>query len=387
MGEITATLKGKIRVVTSLDFVQIFSMLANLDKKCKCLAEYICELSLLQAEMGQYSPAEIAASCVLLAKLLMKLENPWSHQMVQFTGYTIEDISRCAFHMHEKCFLEGSVVDHRDVTLQAVKLRYSEEKLYKVSEMSIMSYEELCAMLGVTEHILQGTDVRVKFKNSDELILSPSRKKRRCIERNMPDLQERESAATPTMEDSMILNESVMSGYYGDREDEDESFYEFDESSEASGHSEMEQMGSESDTYFASISSGSKSLPKTMTLNLSFSGICNISPIKPKSTINCDTECSSSGVSLSPSSAAMSDSPRPSSSSGHPILPNSPLGISGHSSHIWRRSSARKSKIVSDSDCDSPRSAEKQGSTSYMTLRRTTKRKSRRALCTSTTQS
>lgn len=73
MGEITATLKGKIRVVTSLDFVQIFSILANLDKKCKCLAEYICELSLLQAEMGQYSPAEIAASCVLLAKLLMKL--------------------------------------------------------------------------------------------------------------------------------------------------------------------------------------------------------------------------------------------------------------------------------------------------------------------------
>jgi antitoxin component of MazEF toxin-antitoxin module len=42
-----------------------------------------------------------------------------------------------------------------------------------------MSYEELCVMLGVTEHILQGCDVRVKFKNDDELILSPSRKKRK----------------------------------------------------------------------------------------------------------------------------------------------------------------------------------------------------------------
>lgn len=77
-------------------------------------------------------------------------------------------------------FLEGSVVDHRDVKLQAVKLRYGEEKFHKVSEIPIMSYEELCSMLGVTEHILQGTDVCVKFRNADELILSPSRKKRKC---------------------------------------------------------------------------------------------------------------------------------------------------------------------------------------------------------------
>lgn len=47
------------------------------------------------------------------------------------------------------------------------------------STLQIMSYEELCVMLGVTEHILQGCDVRVKFKNDDELILSPSRKKRK----------------------------------------------------------------------------------------------------------------------------------------------------------------------------------------------------------------
>lgn len=75
--------------------------------------------------------------------------------------------------------MEGSVVDHRDVKLQSVKLRYADEKFYKVSEIPIMSYEELCVMLGVTEHILQGCDVRVKFKNDDELILSPSRKKRK----------------------------------------------------------------------------------------------------------------------------------------------------------------------------------------------------------------
>ena len=34
-------------------------------------------------------------------------------------------------------FLEGSVVDHRDVTLQAVKQRYADEQCYKVSEIEV----------------------------------------------------------------------------------------------------------------------------------------------------------------------------------------------------------------------------------------------------------
>ena len=37
------------------------------------LTQYICELALLQAEMGQYSPAEVAASSVLLSRLLVKM--------------------------------------------------------------------------------------------------------------------------------------------------------------------------------------------------------------------------------------------------------------------------------------------------------------------------
>lgn len=45
--------------------------------------------------------------------------------------------------------------------------------------LQIMSYEELCVVLGVTEHVMQGSDVRVKFRNEDELIVSPSRGKRK----------------------------------------------------------------------------------------------------------------------------------------------------------------------------------------------------------------
>lgn len=52
--------------------MRVLAPLAQLEERGVCLIEYVCELSILQAEMAQYSPAEIAASCVLLSRLLLK---------------------------------------------------------------------------------------------------------------------------------------------------------------------------------------------------------------------------------------------------------------------------------------------------------------------------
>ena len=47
--------------------------MVNHDRRLYYLTQYICELALLQAEMGQYSPAEVAASAILLSRLLVKM--------------------------------------------------------------------------------------------------------------------------------------------------------------------------------------------------------------------------------------------------------------------------------------------------------------------------
>ena len=60
-------------MATSVDFAEIFNQLVNHDRRLCFLTQYICELALLQAEMGQYSPAEVAASAILLARLLVKM--------------------------------------------------------------------------------------------------------------------------------------------------------------------------------------------------------------------------------------------------------------------------------------------------------------------------
>ncbi|PVD38359.1 hypothetical protein C0Q70_00973 [Pomacea canaliculata] len=286
MGEIIATLGGKVRFPTSSDFVRVLAPLAQLEERGVCLIEYVCELSILQAEMAQYSPAEIAASCVLLSRLLLKAGCPWTSVLEEFTGFSSEDLSRCTFHMHEKCFLEGSVVDHRSVTLRAVKQRYSDDRFHRVAEIEIISYEELCTMLGVTDHILQGADIKLKFRNTDELIVSPSRGRSRRYRRTVQALK-REEASTPPLE---------LSGYEGDHEDE--SGVSFDHSDSCSIKSEdvdsEVRMDADTDTPLMCLSASCLGGPHPGAggIHISFTS----PPIVPASNCSCSVSSFSSGV-------------------------------------------------------------------------------------------
>ncbi|KAL5018853.1 hypothetical protein ScPMuIL_004575 [Solemya velum] len=173
MGEITATLKGKIRVPTSLDFVEIFSILASLDKKTSCLAEYICEVSLQRWAniVPQKSPLVLYYWLIYCKNKMMNRGPRRSRDSLGFLLTTLADV------LFTYMKNEGAVVDHRDITLEAIKQRYSEEQFHRVGETEIMNYAELCLLLGVTEHIVDGPDVRVKFRNEDELVVSPSKKR------------------------------------------------------------------------------------------------------------------------------------------------------------------------------------------------------------------
>lgn len=55
-------------------------------------------------------------------------DKPWNRQA--FCTY-------CSVCLFVFSFLEGSVVDHRDVTLQAVKQRYADDDCCRVSEIEV----------------------------------------------------------------------------------------------------------------------------------------------------------------------------------------------------------------------------------------------------------
>ena len=60
------------QVCCSLDYVQLMGLMAANDKTTQCLAEYICELGLLQSDFGIYPQAQVSASAILLARLAQK---------------------------------------------------------------------------------------------------------------------------------------------------------------------------------------------------------------------------------------------------------------------------------------------------------------------------
>lgn len=86
-------------------------------------------------------------------------------------------------------------------------------------------------MLGVTRHIVNGIDIHVRFSNDDELIVSPSHKKRRTglrsdsvkatsTPKTPRSRLDRPMIESPGLDDFGRMNDSVLSGYDGDKEDD-----------------------------------------------------------------------------------------------------------------------------------------------------------------------
>ena len=59
------------QVVTIQDYVKVLVSILRESGSAAALVEYIAMLCLLQAEMGQYSVAEVASACMLLSRILL----------------------------------------------------------------------------------------------------------------------------------------------------------------------------------------------------------------------------------------------------------------------------------------------------------------------------
>ena len=62
------------------------------------------------------------------------------HLMNDSAGFIFLYVNSFCYFVYS--FLEGSVVDHRDITLQAVKQRYAEDRFYNVSQIEVSTQSE-----------------------------------------------------------------------------------------------------------------------------------------------------------------------------------------------------------------------------------------------------
>ncbi|KAJ1262475.1 hypothetical protein BS78_09G110500 [Paspalum vaginatum] len=121
-------LKFEMTVTTSKCFLRRFVRAAQVFDKgstlhLEFLANYICELSLLEYSLLCYLPSLVAAASVFLAKFILKpVNNPWNSSLSYYTQYTPSELHGCVRVLHRLfCFGPGS-------NLPAIREKYSQHK-------------------------------------------------------------------------------------------------------------------------------------------------------------------------------------------------------------------------------------------------------------------
>ncbi|CAM4623040.1 cyclin-F isoform X1 [Caretta caretta] len=232
MGEIISALEGKIRIPTVVDYKEVLLTIIPLERRTLHLYSFICELSLLNTGLCVYSPANLAAAALLLAKILHRQAHPWNSQLSECTGFSLEDLIPCVLNLHQKCFHDDVPKDYRQVVLTAVKQRFEDERYEEIGKEKVMSYSQLCSLLGVKQEDPEPSPLHTSAEEIQTFLSSPSgkRTKRRredSIQEDRGSFVTTPTAELSTQEESLLDNFldwslDSCSGYEGDQESEGE---------------------------------------------------------------------------------------------------------------------------------------------------------------------
>ncbi|NXT48966.1 CCNF protein, partial [Pluvianellus socialis] len=230
MGEIISALEGKIRIPTIVDYKEVLSNVVSLERRTLHLYSFICELSLLNTSLCVYSPAQLAAAALLLAKILHRQAHPWTTQLSECTGFSLEDLLPCVLSLYQKCFHDDVPKDYRQVSLTAVKQRFEDERYEEIGKEKMMSYSQLCSLLGVKQEDPEPSPLHTNVVEIQTFLSSPSGKRTKRLDSIQDDrgsFVTTPTAELSTQEESLLDNFldwslDSCSGYEGDQESEGE---------------------------------------------------------------------------------------------------------------------------------------------------------------------
>ncbi|XP_037112648.1 cyclin-F [Syngnathus acus] len=150
MGEVVSVLEGKIRTPTLLDYGEVLLSLLPTGRRTAHLFSYICELSLLHTALTARS-AKMACAVLLLTRALHHYAPVWPSQLVDYTGFSKQDLTQLAVLLYVKCFNQDAPTDYRHVSLTGVKQRFEDDLYQHISREKVMDYKELCHILEIPE--------------------------------------------------------------------------------------------------------------------------------------------------------------------------------------------------------------------------------------------
>nr|XP_057905399.1 cyclin-F isoform X2 [Doryrhamphus excisus] len=314
MGEVVSVLQGKIRSPTLLDYGEVLLSLLPLERRTTHLFSYICELSLLHSALVTPPPAKLACAVLLLTRVLHHYAPVWPSQLVDYTGFSKQDLTQLAVMLYVKCFSQEAPKDYRLVSLTGVKQRFEDDIYQHISREKVMDYKELCQILEIPEVEPQVEPPSPVGQPADihAFLASPSRtSKRRRNDGTHADRGSRVTTPTAELsnqEETLLDNildwslDTSSSGYEGDQEEsegeKDGDFsvisIQLDPVSEAdSGREHCRALSSDEDSFSEADRGEHKQDPDAFCYTSGYSSVQSVSP---------SSTCSSSSSSLVPCS-------------------------------------------------------------------------------------
>uniref|UniRef100_A0A8C4GVM8 Cyclin-F n=1 Tax=Dicentrarchus labrax TaxID=13489 RepID=A0A8C4GVM8_DICLA len=218
MGEVVSVLEGKIRSPTLLDYGEVLLSLLPLERRTTHLFSYICELSLLYSALATPPPSKLACAALLLTRALHHYAPLWPSQLVDYTGFSKQDLVSFAVLLYVKCFSQDVPKDYRHVSLTGVKQRFEDEAYQHISK------EKLCQILEIPEVEPQMEPPSPTGQPADihTFLASPSSTNKRAgfVTTPTAELSNQEETLLGDILDWSL--DTSCSGYEGDQEEESE---------------------------------------------------------------------------------------------------------------------------------------------------------------------
>ncbi|GIL51722.1 hypothetical protein Vafri_7655 [Volvox africanus] len=131
--EVLKKLKYELTVPTAKTFLRRLLQVCNPDDQLHFVANYLTEISLMEASMLNFLPSEIAAAAIYLANLILA-RAPWSPTLEHYSYYAPAQIADCVEALAELHIKVNSRAQGGELT--ALYDKYSHSKFLGVSRVS-----------------------------------------------------------------------------------------------------------------------------------------------------------------------------------------------------------------------------------------------------------
>jgi transcription initiation factor TFIIIB Brf1 subunit/transcription initiation factor TFIIB len=126
------TLHFNLTHPSPLHFLRRYSKAAGSDYNMHTLCKYLIELMLIDVKLMKYTPSQVAAGAVYLARLMLQKEPLWTVTLEHYSTYPQSQVRGVAADMNE--LLKKA----RKSSLKAIMKKYSSPKFGQVSEIPLV---------------------------------------------------------------------------------------------------------------------------------------------------------------------------------------------------------------------------------------------------------